>query len=198
MAQDLAREQLVKWLTEQIDQQKSELAEVQAKAVQLKESILYYESTLAQVAPDEVASKPTDVVSETETLTVNEGQVASTSSLGTEEHLKGGLANVSFAFEDAGLEKAISQNRHQRNPVEIKRPQYLGLTFAESIEKVLNAHQEPMLADRIVEAIFDAESEEEFWRAKNSLSVELRRGAETHKRWKKLGRNLYASNLCNE
>ncbi|MEG4442487.1 MAG: hypothetical protein U7126_10940 [Microcoleus sp.] len=198
MAQDLAREQLVKWLTEQIDQQKSELAEVQAKAVQLKESILYYESTLAQVAPDEVASKPTDVVSETETLTLNESQVASTSSLGAEEHLKGGLANVSFAFEDAGLEKAISQNRHQRNPVEIKRPQYLGLTFAESIEKVLNAHQEPMLADRIVEAIFDAESEEEFWRAKNSLSVELRRGAETHKRWKKLGRNLYASNLCNE
>lgn len=197
MAQDLAREQLVKWLTEQIDQQKSELAEVQAKAVQLKESILYYESTLAQVAPDEVASKPTDVVSETETLTVNEGQVASTSSLGADEHLKGGLANVSFAFEDAGLEKAISQNRHQRNPVEIKRPQYLGLTFAESIEKVLNAHQEPMLADRIVEAIFDAESEEEFGRAKNSLSVELRRGAETHKRWKKLGRNLYASNLCN-
>ncbi|MEG3920035.1 hypothetical protein QUA07_12955 [Microcoleus sp. T3_A4] len=198
MAQDLAREQLVKWLTEQIDQQKSELAEVQAKAVQLKESILYYESTLAQVAPDEVASKPTDVVSETETLTLNESQVASTSSLGAEEHLKGGLANVSFAFEDAGLEKAISQNRHQRNPVEIKRPQYLGLTFAESIEKVLNAHQEPMLADGIVEAIFDAESEEEFWRAKNSLSVELRRGAETHKRWKKLGRNLYASNLCNE
>jgi hypothetical protein len=138
------------------------------------------------------------VVSETETRALNVGQVASTSSLGADEHLKGGLANVSSAFEDAGLEKASYQNRHQRNPVEMKRPQYLGLTFAESIEKVLNAHQEPMLADRIVEAIFDAESEEEFWRAKNSLSVELRRGAETHKRWKKLARNIYASNLCNE
>jgi len=180
------------------DQQKSELAEVQAKAVQLKASIVYYEGMLALVAPEEVALTPTQMLSETEALTLNGGQVASTSSLGAEEHLKGGLANFSLAFKDADLEKASSQNRHQRNPVEMKRPQYVGLTFAESIEKVLNDRQKPMLVDHIVEAIFDAESEEELWRAKNSLSVELRRGAVTHKKWKKVARKTYASNSFNE
>jgi len=199
MAQDVAREQHVKWLKEQIDQQKSELAEVQAKAVQLKASIVYYEGMLALVAPEEVASTPTDMLSETEALTWNGGRVASTSSLAADEHLKGGLPNISLASEDASLEKASSQNRHQRSPMEMKRPQYEGLTFAESIERVLNDHPESMRVDQIVEAIFDAASEEEFWRAKNSLSVELRRGAEPqHKRWKKLGRNLYASNSFNE
>lgn len=199
MAQDLAREQHVKWLKEQIDQQKSELAEVQAKAVKLKASIVYYEGMLALVAPEEVALTPTQMLSETEALTLNGGQVASTSSLGADEHLKGGLANFSLASEDASLEKASSPNRHQRSPMEMKRPQYVGLTFAESIEKILNDSQHPMLVDQIVEAIFDAESEQEFWRAKNSLSVELRRGAEPqYKRWKKLSRNIYASNSFNE
>ena len=111
MAQDVAHEQHVKWLKEQIDQQKSELAEVQAKAVQLKASIVYYEGMLALVAPKEVASTPTEMLSETEALTLNGGQVASTSSLGADEHLKGGLANFSLASEDASLEKATSQNR---------------------------------------------------------------------------------------
>lgn len=199
MAQDVAREQHVKWLKEQIDQQKSELAELQAKAVQLKASIVYYEGMLALVAPDEVASTPTDMLSETEALTLNGGRVASTSSLGADEDPKGGLPNISLASEDAGLEKASSQNRHQRSPMEMKRPQYVGLTFAESIEKILNDRQQPMLVDQIVEAIFDAASEEEFWRAKNSLSVELRRGADPqYKRWKKLSRNIYASNSFNE
>ena len=177
----------------------SELAEVQSKAVQLKASIVYYEGMRALVAPDEVASTPTDVVSQTETLTWNGGEVARTSSLGADEHLKGGLANFSLAFKDADLEKASSQNRHQRSPVEMKRPQYVGLTFAESIEKVLNDRQQLMRVDQIVHAIFDVKSEEEFWRAKNSLSVELRRGADPkYKRWKKLSRNIYASNSFNE
>src|SRR4028119_877420 len=111
MAQDVAREQHVKLLKEQIDQQKSELAEVQAKAVQLKASIVYYEGMLALVAHEEVASTPTEMLSETQALTLNGGQVASTSSLGADEHLKGGLANFSLACEDASLEKATSQNR---------------------------------------------------------------------------------------
>jgi hypothetical protein len=93
------------------DQQKSELAEVQAKAVQLKASMVYYEGMLALVASKEVASTPTEMLSETEALTLNGGQVASTSSLGADEHLKGGLANFSLASEDASLEKATSQNR---------------------------------------------------------------------------------------
>ncbi|UNU22934.1 hypothetical protein [Microcoleus vaginatus] len=199
MAQDVAHEQHVKWLKEQIDQKKSELAQVEAKAVELKASIVYYEGMLAVVAAKKVASTPTEMLPETQTLTLNGGQVASTSSLGADEHLKGGLANFTLASEDASFEKASSQNRHQRSPMEMKRPQYVGLTFAESIEKILNARQEPMLVDRIVEAIFDAESEEEFWRAKNSLSVELRRGAEPqYKRWKKLSRNIYASNSFNQ
>ena len=198
MAQDVAREQVVKLLKENIAQHKSELAQVQAKAEQLKENIVSYERMLARVAPEEVALTPTQMLSETEALTLNGGRVASTSSLGAEEHLKGGLANFSLAFKDADLEKASSQNRHQRNPVEMKRPQYVGLTFAASIEKVLNDRQKPMLVDHIVEAIFDAESEEELWRAKNSLSVELRRGAVTHKKWKKVARKTYASNSFNE
>lgn len=198
MAQDVAHEQHVKWLKEQIDEQKSELAEVQAKAVQLKASIVYYEHMLA-VAHQEVASTLTEMPSETEALALNGGQVASTSSLAGDEDIKGGLPNISLASEDASLEKASSQNRHQRSPMEMKRPQYVGLTFAESIEKILNDRQQPMLVDQIVEAIFDAASEEEFWRAKNSLSVELRRGAEPqYKRWKKLSRHIYASNSFNE
>lgn len=199
MAQDVAHEQHVKWLKEQIDQQKSELAEVEAKAVKLKASIVYYEGMLALVAPDEVALTPTGMLSGTEALTLNGGQVASTSSLGADQHLKGDITNFSLASEDASLEKASSQNRHQRSPMEMKRPQYVGVTFAESIEKILNDSQQPMRVDQIVEAIFDAASEEEFWRAKNSLSVELRRGAEPqYKRWKKLSRHIYASNSFNE
>ena len=126
MAQDIAQEQVVKWLKENIAQQKSELAEVegelaevQAKAEKLKASIVSYELILARVAPDEVALTPTDVFSETETLTLNESQVALTSSFCADEHLKGGLPNVNLASPDADLEKARSQNRHQRNPVEL-------------------------------------------------------------------------------
>ena len=70
------------------DQPKSELADVQAKAVQLKASIVYYEGMLALVVPNEVASTPTEMLSETEALILNGGQVASTSSLGADEHLK--------------------------------------------------------------------------------------------------------------
>lgn len=199
MAQDVGREQHIKWLKEQIAQQNSELAEIQAKAVQLKASIVYYEGMLALVAPDEVASTLTDVFSETETLIFNGSQVASKISACADENLKGGISNVSLADEDASLEKASFQNRHQRNPVDMKRPQYVRLTFAECIEKVLKDRQEPMLVDQIVEAIFDAQSEEEVWRAKNSLSVELRRGADPQfKRWKKLNRYTYASNSFNE
>jgi hypothetical protein len=44
---------------------------------------------LALVAPKEVASTPTEMLSETEALILNGGQVASTSSLGADEHLKG-------------------------------------------------------------------------------------------------------------
>jgi hypothetical protein len=195
MAQDVAHEQHVKWLKEQIDQQKLELAEVKAKALLLEASIAYYEHMLG-VAHQEVAST---MLSETEALTLNGGQVASTSSLAADEHPKGGLPNISLASEDASLKKASSQNRHHRSPMDMKRPQYVGVSFAESIEKILNDRQQPMLVDQIVEAIFDAASEEEFWRAKNSLSVELRRGAQPpYKRWKKLSRNIYASNSFNE
>ena len=63
MAQDVGREQHVKWLKEQIAQQKSELAEVQAEAVKLKASIVYYEGMLALVAPEEVALTPTQMLS---------------------------------------------------------------------------------------------------------------------------------------
>ena len=66
---------------------------------------------LALVPPKEVASTPTEMLSETEALTLNGGQVASTSSLGADEHLKGGLAHFNPASEDASLEKATSQNR---------------------------------------------------------------------------------------
>ena len=63
---------------------------------------------LALVVPNEVASTPTEMLSETEALILNGGQVASTSSLGADEHLKGGLANFSLASEDASLEKVTS------------------------------------------------------------------------------------------
>ena len=63
------------------------------------------------MAPEEVASRPTEMLSETEALTLNGGQVASTSSLNADQNLKGGLTNFSLASEDASLEKATSQNR---------------------------------------------------------------------------------------
>lgn len=92
-----------------------------------------------------------------------------------------------------------ANSKDRRTPKKMKRPQYLGLTAAESIEKVLASSQEPMSVDRIVETIFDTQSDEEFWTAKFYLGIELRSGAKGEfRRWKKLSKRLYASLLFDE
>ncbi len=85
---------------------------------------------------------------------------------------------------------------HCRTPKKMKRPQYAGFTLVESIQKVLDNNQDPMLVNQIVESIFDVRSKKEFLRAKNALYVELRSNSRgSAKKWKKISKYLYASLL---
>ncbi|NES46356.1 hypothetical protein, partial [Moorena sp. SIO2C4] len=72
-----------------------------------------------------------------------------------------------------------------------------GKTFWESVEIILDNFAAPVNREQIVSRLFDAKSDDEQLRAKNSLSTELRRGAKEG-RWKKVGRGLFASNSFQE
>lgn len=94
--------------------------------------------------------------------------------------------------------KHILYPTNERAPMEMVRPYFQpegdakrGLN--EIILRALNdSLGQPVTTDDLVRKIYDTRTDDEFNRARNSLSSELRRGAKDGK-WRKLGRSFYAS-----
>lgn len=72
------------------------------------------------------------------------------------------------------------------------RTEFANKTLAEVAEIVLNSRNQALAADDIAQAVFITENNDEYVRARNSLSTELRRGAREG-RWQQIGRGSFAS-----
>lgn len=80
-----------------------------------------------------------------------------------------------------------------RAPMEMLRPQFKGMQLGDIVELLLNHSQQPLTITEIGRRIYDPNDKEEFARARNSLSAELRAGAARKPpRWLKKGRSAYA------
>lgn len=113
--------------------------------------------------------------------------------------LKGLLMQANEAVfgndEALALEHASDsgQQAPSRSPMEMLRPQFKGMQLGDIVELVLDNSQQPLTITEIGRIIYDSNDKEEFARARNSLSAELRSGAtKTPARWIKKGRSAYA------
>jgi hypothetical protein len=81
-----------------------------------------------------------------------------------------------------------------RSPTEMLRPHYKGKKLADAIIEVLNQSQSPITTTELCRVLYNPKSEDEFDRARNSLSSELRSGAKAKDpKWRKIGRYAYAA-----
>lgn len=105
------------------------------------------------------------------------------------EHLEQDANTVTIAsnIEDESPEVHAPQ---QRSPKEMLRSEFSGKTLGDVAEFVLRSCGEAVNADDIAKLVFDTNSSDEYLRARNSLSTELRRGAK-EERWKQVGRGLF-------
>ena len=83
--------------------------------------------------------------------------------------------------------------RKTRNPMAMLRDEYKGLKLGDIAAKVLNAAPSPLTTTQLTREIYCPLSNDEFERARNSLSTELRVGAKSKSpRWRKCGRYAYS------
>ena len=88
----------------------------------------------------------------------------------------------------------VGESYQQRTPMEMVRDEYKGMMLGDIAARVLDEYQSVLTPKQLSEIIYDAKTDEEFERARNSLSAELRAGAKGESpRWKKIGRYAYAS-----
>jgi hypothetical protein len=71
--------------------------------------------------------------------------------------------------------------------------QYRLLGSKKAIERILEERKQPVEIEDLVKELYDTHSEDEFKRARNTLSAALRRGA-SEGAWQKSGRSFYAAN----
>lgn len=84
--------------------------------------------------------------------------------------------------------------RQHRSPMEMLRSDYKGMKLGDIAAMVLSKKQVPLTTTELCRLIYDTKSSDEFDRARNSLSAELRTGSKGEDcRWKKVGRYAYAS-----
>ena len=80
-----------------------------------------------------------------------------------------------------------------RNPMAMLRDEYKGLKLGDIAAKVLNDAPSPLTTTQLTREIYCPRSNDEFERARNSLSTELRVGAKSkNPRWRKCGRYAYS------
>ncbi len=78
----------------------------------------------------------------------------------------------------------------QREPKEMLRPAYKNMSMGEIIESILKTRSSPFTSEELAEIVYDTQNEDEFFRAKASISAQLRLGAKNQK-WKKTDRGLF-------
>ena len=81
----------------------------------------------------------------------------------------------------------------QRAPVDMLRPEYKGMSMFDIIERILADTSQELSSEDVTRIAYDTNSEDEFLRAKGSMSAQLRIGASKGK-WAKVERGHFASN----
>ncbi len=190
-----ARQQHIEWLKEKLAEEEAELAILEARVIELRGSIVYYKQAIEQLsptAPDSDSSLPNNF---------QQGDASSSDEDSNSRQVHRNLLPEGTVklFEDDELEEEDyfefeAGSESKRNPKDMLRPKFKGKTLGDIAAMCLKASKGKELnSDDIAKEIFEASSEEEFQRAKNSLSTELRRGAREG-RWKKNGRGMFSPN----
>jgi hypothetical protein len=90
-------------------------------------------------------------------------------------------------------ESPSGQSKEKRTPMEMVRSEYKGMKLPDIAEKVLRQNSRLLTTTELTHFIYETTTDDEFDRARNSLSSELRSGVKAQKpRWRKVGRNAYA------
>jgi hypothetical protein len=196
MAYDAAHQQHLQWLQAQLIQQESKLAEAQAIVAQLQESVAYFREAIALVSRSEQNPTLTEKLPEQYSLTTN-GRKEVVGLFTENGILNGGeIASTNISDnEDSKLEDdregKETEETNKRSPKEMLLPQFREQTLGDIAEKKLKASAGKSLSsDELAKMMFETRSEDEYSRARNSLSAELRRGA-NEGRWKKVGRGIF-------
>ncbi len=94
----------------------------------------------------------------------------------------------------AGASLELQGIRGKRNPADMLRSQWKGMKLSDIIFQVLRDNAVALTTAELTQLMYSSQDEEEFNRARNSLSSELRSGAKRENPcWKKIGRNAYAA-----
>lgn len=178
MAYDTARQQHIEWLQQQVEDKKAALAEAEAYVSQLRADIKYFDLMLSihQKANADALGLDAPVVSN------SNGSSNGVSQDNPNKYL--------FTGDDI---KNTAGNDNKRSPKEMLRAEFTNKTLVEVASIALNSSNEALSADNIAKVVFLTKDDDEYMRARNSLSTELRRGAK-ERRWKQIGRGSYASN----
>ncbi|MDZ8110079.1 MAG: hypothetical protein RM338_31400 [Nostoc sp. DedQUE12a] len=177
MSYDTARQQHIRWLHKQIEEKMSALTEAEVRVSQLRADIEYFKLMLNihEKANTDASSPDTSIM-----LNSNESCNAGSNQSQTNNYTF--VDNTKYGLADD----------NKRSPKEMLRAEFANKTLAEVAEIVLNSHNEALTADDIARAVFITENNDEYVRARNSLSTELRRGAREG-RWQQIGRGSFAS-----
>lgn len=104
------------------------------------------------------------------------------------------LENKVLIFPNSKEGKIQPNAKGERSPMEMLRSQYKGMKLGDIAARVLEEQRAPLTTTELSQIIYDVKSDDELYRARNSLSGELRSGAKCHNpRWRKVGRYAYAS-----
>lgn len=145
--------------------------------------------TRIQVLEDYIADRTAELQALECTITVVKSVIALHLQLLAQEKENQGLST-----SDADVHPGSFNPVNHRSPMEMLQPRFKGMRLAEIITTVLEDSRSPMTTTELSRVIYDTQSEEELYRARNSLSAELRTGAKANPpRWKKLGRYAYAA-----
>jgi len=84
--------------------------------------------------------------------------------------------------------------KFKRNPMDMVKPQFKGIQLGDIVELILKQNRKPLTTSELSRMIYDTNDKDEFARARNSLSAELRSGASKEPpRWLKRGRSTYVA-----
>ena len=196
MVYDAAHQQHLEWLQAQLAQQDSKLAEAQAIVAQLQESVAYFRNAIAVVRTSEPNLTLTEKLPEQSSFTTN-GTKEVVGLVTENGNLNGGeTASIIISDnEDSDLkddrEGKETEEANKRSPKDMLLAEFREQTLGDIAEEKLKASGgKPLSSDELTEMIFETRSKDEYFRARNSLSAELRRGAKEG-RWKKVGRGIF-------
>lgn len=177
MSYDTARQQHIRWLHKQIEEKISTLTEAEVRVSQLRADIEYFKLMLNihEKANTDALNQDTSIMLNSDESSNGESNQSQTNNYIFADNAKYGVADD-----------------NKRSPKEMLRTEFANKTLAEVAEIVLNSRNEALTADDIARAVFITENNDEYVRARNSLSTELRRGAKEG-RWQQIGRGSFAS-----